>query len=77
MELWPLKEWLVLATNVAVDVIDWLALIPDTQALRTVRLGGLLGAERLFLGRHAAMRCKRREGRRMTGNAAGYPMRVL
>ena len=27
MELWPLKDWLILATNVAVDVIDWLALI--------------------------------------------------
>ena len=23
----PVKEWLVLATNAAVDVIDWLALI--------------------------------------------------
>jgi uncharacterized membrane protein len=27
MESWPLKDWLILATNVAVDVIDWLALI--------------------------------------------------
>lgn len=27
MELWPLKDWLILATNVAVDAIDWLALI--------------------------------------------------
>jgi len=27
MEFWPLKDWLVLATNVAVDAIDWLALI--------------------------------------------------
>jgi uncharacterized membrane protein len=27
MELWPLKDWLNLATNVAVDAIDWLALI--------------------------------------------------
>jgi uncharacterized membrane protein len=27
MALWPLKEWLILATNAAVDVIDWLALI--------------------------------------------------
>jgi uncharacterized membrane protein len=27
MEFFPLKEWLILATNVAVDAIDWLALI--------------------------------------------------
>ena len=27
MESFPLKDWLVLATNVSVDVIDWLALI--------------------------------------------------
>jgi uncharacterized membrane protein len=27
MQLWPLKDWLVFATNVAVDAIDWLALI--------------------------------------------------
>ena len=27
MEPGPLKDWLVLATNAAVDVIDWLALI--------------------------------------------------
>jgi len=27
MELWPFKDWLIVATNVAVDVIDWLALI--------------------------------------------------
>jgi hypothetical protein len=27
MEFGPLKDWLILATNVAVDAIDWLALI--------------------------------------------------
>ena len=27
MELWPFKDWLIVATNVAVAVIDWLALI--------------------------------------------------
>jgi uncharacterized membrane protein len=27
MEVWPLKDWLILATNAAVDIIDWLALI--------------------------------------------------